>query len=143
MAALEGDPVQHTRRLRQATNTGAWLKVHPSTINGTELGSQEWRHALFLWYGLDPPDLPTHFDGYQAKFLISHSLYSKKGGLVTARPNELCDRISDLEGKAFTPSYMRDDSLIYSGRSVKRKKAVPVGDSINNDEAGAPPSEVT
>ena len=60
MAALEGDPVQHTRRLRQATNTGAWLKVHPSTVNGTDLGAQEWRDTLFLRYGLNPSYLPTH-----------------------------------------------------------------------------------
>ena len=29
-----------TRRLIRATNTGAWLTVQPSTVNGTELGAQ-------------------------------------------------------------------------------------------------------
>ena len=66
MTALEGAPVLHARRLQRATNTGAWLIVQPSTVNGTELGAQEWRDALFLWYGLEPPDLPTHCDGCQA-----------------------------------------------------------------------------
>ena len=37
---LEGSPVQVAHRLQQATNTGAWLTVQPSTVNGTELGAQ-------------------------------------------------------------------------------------------------------
>ena len=57
-AALEGAPVLQARRMRQAAKTGAWLTVLPSTVNGTELGAQEWRDALFLQYGLEPPDLP-------------------------------------------------------------------------------------
>ena len=70
----EGLLVQRARRLRQATNTGAWMKVQPSTVNGTGLGAQEWRDAFFLRYGLDPPGLPTYCDGYNAKFTICHAL---------------------------------------------------------------------
>ena len=87
--------------------------------------------------------MTSHFDVCGVAFTIFHALDCKKDGLTMAHNNELCGRISDLEGKAFTPSYMRDDSLIYSGRAVKRKKATPVGDSRNNDQAGAPPPEVT
>ena len=47
-AALEGAPVLHSRQLQQTTKTGAWLTVQPSTFNGTELGTHEWRNALFL-----------------------------------------------------------------------------------------------
>ena len=43
---------------------GAWLTVLPSTVNGKELGAQEWRDALFMQYGLDPPDLPKYCDVY-------------------------------------------------------------------------------
>ena len=49
----------------------------------------------------------------------------KKGGLVTARHNDLRDGVADLAGKAFTPPHMRDDTLIYSGRAVKRTKDAP------------------
>ena len=46
MASLEttitGSPEVVTRRLQQATKTGAWLTVQLSTVNGTELGAQEW-----------------------------------------------------------------------------------------------------
>ena len=98
-----------------------------STVNGTELGSQEWRDALFLRYGLDPPYLPTYCYGCEARFTISHDLDCKKGGLVTARHNDLRDRVADLAGKAFTPSHVRDDPLIYSGRAMSRTKPMPAG----------------
>ena len=107
------------------------------------MGAHEWSNALFLPYGLEPPDLPTKCDGFQAKFLIRHALDFKKGGPVTARHNEICDGVADLAGKALTPSHVRDDSLVYSGRAVKRKKVTPVGASGNNDQAGEPPPEVT
>ena len=72
--ALEGALVLNAHQLLRATNTGAWLTVQSSTVNGTDLGAQEWRDALFLRHGLDPPDLHTHWNGCQAKFYISHAL---------------------------------------------------------------------
>ena len=116
MASLETTiaraPVEVTRRLRRATKTGARLTVQPSTVNGTELGAQEWRDAAFLRYGLEPPDLPTHCDGCNAKFSICHALNCKRGGLITARHNELRDGVADLASKAFTPTHVRNDPLI-------------------------------
>ena len=108
--------------------------VLTSTINGTELGPQEWRDALFLRYGLEPTDLPTYCDGCQAKFSISHALDGKKCGLVTAHHNKLRDGVADLAGKAFTPFHVRDDPLIYSGRAVKRTKAAPAGENRNSSQ---------
>ena len=142
-AALERSPVLHARRLRRAKKTGAWLKMQPSTVNGTELGSQEWRDALFLRYGLEPPDLPTYFDGCQAKFSIIHTLDCKKGGLAMARHNELRDGVADLAGKSFTPSHVRDNPFIYSGCAVKRTKATPAGASGNSSQLVAQLPEVT
>ena len=55
---LAGAPVQDAHRLRRVTKTGAWLTVKTSTVNGTELGAQEWQDSVFLRYGIDPPDLP-------------------------------------------------------------------------------------
>ena len=104
----------------------------PSTVNGTELGAQEWRDALFLRYGLEPPDLPTHFDGCEERFTISHALDCKKGGLVIVRHNELRDGVADLAGKAFTPSHVRDNPLIYSGRAMSRTNPMPAGSNNTN-----------
>ena len=88
-AKIAGALVQGARRLRWKTKTGAWLTVQPSTVNGTELGAQEWRYALFLRYGLEPPDLSKYCNGYNAKFTIRHALKCNRGVLVTARHNEL------------------------------------------------------
>ena len=117
--------------------------VQPSTVNGTDLGAQEWRDSLFVRYGLEPLDLPTYCDGRNTKFTICHSLDCKRGGLVTARHNELRDGFADLAGKAFTPSHVRDDPLIFAGRSVKRTKAKPDGASGTTDQDRAAPPEVT
>ena len=57
----------------------------PSTVNGMDLGSQEWRDYLFLSYGIYPPDLPYHYDGCGKAFLIYHALDCNKGGLIMAR----------------------------------------------------------
>ena len=140
-AALEGAPVLHTRLLQRAENTGAWLKMLPSTVNGTKLGAQEWSNALFLRYSLDPPDLPAYCDRCQSKLSISHALDWKKGGLVTARHNELRDGVADLAGKYFTTYLLCNDPLIYSGRTVKRTKAMPAGSNGNSEHPAAP--EVT
>ena len=142
-ATLEGVPVQRAHRLRQETNIWAWMTVQPSTVNGTELGAQEWRDALFLGYGLDTPDLPTHCDGCHTKLTIIHTLDCKRGVLVTARLNDIRNGISDLARKDFTPSHVHEDPLIYSGHTVKRTKATSAGASDKTDQAGAPPLEVT
>ena len=60
--------------MRRAEKTGAWLTVLRYTVNGKELGPQEWRDVLFLRYGLEPPDLPKYCDGCQARFSVSHAL---------------------------------------------------------------------
>ena len=92
-AALEGASVLQARRMRKGAKTGAWITVLPSTVNGMELGSQEWRDALFLRYGLEPPDLPKYYDRCEVQFSISHALDCKKGGLFTAHHNELRDGV--------------------------------------------------
>ena len=81
--------------------------------------------ALFLRYGIDPLDLPHYCDGCNTTFSICHALNYNQGGLVTARHNELCDGVVDLAGKAFTPTHMRNDPLIYTGCAMKKPNANP------------------
>ena len=94
------------------------MSVLPSTVNGTELGSQEWRDALFLRCVIYPPDLPEHYNGCGAAFEICHALDCNNGCLVTARHNKLCDGISDLASKAFTPRHLRDDPKVCTGSAM-------------------------
>ena len=89
------------------------------TVNGTELGAQEWRDSFFLSYGIKTPDFPSHCDGCGESFTIYHSLDCKKGGLIMARRNELCDGVADLAGKAFIPAHVRDNPKIFTGRAVR------------------------
>ena len=146
MASLETSiaraPVEVTCRLSRATKTRAWLTVQPSTVNGTELGAQEWRDSAFLCYGLEPPDLPKHCDGFNAKFSICHALDCKRGGLITARHNELRDGVADLASRAFTPSHVRNDPLIYQGCAVTRKKAQPAGTRDSTASGTSPPEDL-
>ena len=74
MATIAGDPVQGTRQIQQSTNTGTWLTVKRSTVNGREMGAQEWRGSLFLRYDLDPLDLSNYFEGCNAKFTFCNAL---------------------------------------------------------------------
>ena len=117
--------------------------MQPSTVNGTELEAQDWHDALFLQYGLEPPELPKYCDGCNSKLIIFHALDCKRGSLFTARHNELRDRVADLAGKYFNPSHVCNDLLIFAGCAVKRSKAKSSGTSDSTDWDGAPTPEAT
>ena len=116
---LAGAPFQGAPSFRQETNTRAWMTVQSPTVNGSELGAQEWRDALFLKYGLDPPYPPKDYNGCNANFSICHALYCKRGGLFMARHNKLHYGVVDLVGKYFEPNHVCDDLLIFAGCAVK------------------------
>ena len=46
-------------RMVRITRMGAWLSVFPFTVNGMELGAQEWRYSLYLSYGIN---IPTYWN---------------------------------------------------------------------------------
>ena len=123
-----------THRMKRIHSTGAWLSVLPSTVNGTDLEVQEWRESLFLRYSIDPPDLPDHYNSCGAAFSICHALECKKGSLIMARHNEICDGVADLSRKAFTPTHVCDDPKIFTDRSV-------CGRNYKAKVKGAPPKD--
>ena len=55
-------PALEACRLHCGTNTGTWLPVRPSIVNGKDQGDQEWRNSPFLGYGIDTPDVPPNCD---------------------------------------------------------------------------------
>ena len=61
----------------------------------------------------------------QRPFFIFCALGCKLGSLIMARHNKLRDGVSDLAGKYFTPSHVREDYLSFAGSVVKRPKANP------------------
>ena len=109
---------ENSHRIGRIMQTGVYLSVLPYTINGIELGAQEWKDSLFLRYGIKTPDLPDHCDGCGMSFDICHALDCKKGGLITALHNKLCDGVTNLVSKSFTPTHVRDEPKIYTGCAV-------------------------
>ena len=82
--------------------------------------------CLFLHYGIDPPDLPSHCNVYKANFYICHYLDCKNGGLSTTCHNDICDGVDDLTGKYFTPLHVLGDPLIHQGHDVREEMAQDV-----------------
>ena len=71
---LKGAPVHITRRLQHVKNTGAWVMLQMSKVNGVELGAQEYKDSLFQRYGLDTPDLPKFCDGCNSAFSVCYAI---------------------------------------------------------------------
>ena len=76
-----------------------------------------------------------------AKFSICQTLDCKRGGLVTARHNELQDGVVDLNGKVFNPSHVHKNPLIFVGCAMKRPKANLARPTGTTDQDNAPPPE--
>ena len=72
-------------------------------------------------------------------FPFFHALDCKRGGLVTARHNELRDGVADLAIRDFTLSHVRNDPLIYQGCAVRRTKSQPAGLRDSNTPGDSPP----
>ena len=97
-----------------------------------DMGDQKWRNDLFICYIIDPLDLPTHCDGYNAALYPRHALECKKNGLITTWNNERRDGVANHAGKSFTPLDMRNGPLINPCRAVREGKAQTMGSLINN-----------
>ena len=123
-----------TRRMKKIQRMGAWLSVVLSTVNGTELVDHEWIDFLLLSYGINPPDLLDHCGGYRDELFICNALECKKCGIITARHNKLLYGVTDLAGKAFTPTYMHVDPNCFTCCAVRRGKDKTKGN-------GAPPQD--
>jgi len=72
------------------------------------------RDALMLRYARVPSNLPTSCDGCSEskKFDVNHALDCKKGGLVTARLDEISDELRDLLAHVLSPFRIRCESMI-------------------------------
>ena len=120
---MEFSPALEDCQLVWGTKMGAWITMFPFTVNGMDLGDQEWSDSLYLHYCIYTPDFPTHCNGFNFSFSICYALDYNKGGLIMTHCNDLCDGFADLSGKFFTPSHVRDDPLIYPGLDVREVKS--------------------
>ena len=129
------------QRMGRIQWTGTWLSVPPSTVTGTELGTQEWRDSLFLCYDIKPTIFISHCYGCWAAFTIFHALDCKKGGLIMGRHNEFCDGVDELSGKAFNPVHVSNNPKIFTSCAVQGGKTKAKGKSAANGREALPPEE--
>ena len=123
-------PCDDRRTILRGQETGQWLSVLPSTVNGTELSAVEFRDALNLRYARTPGGLQSSCDGCNQQFSVRHALECKKGGLVISRHNEIRDELIDIASKAYSPSAVRDEPKIQNSRNSEEKS-----DEENKDKS--------
>jgi hypothetical protein len=100
------------RTITRGKETGTWLTILPTFVNGTELSSHEWRDSFLLRYSLSPLGLPLKCDGCGADFSINHALKCKYGGLIILRHDEVTRELIELGTMALRPAAVRDEPLI-------------------------------
>ena len=134
-------PPSELCRLHQGRTTGIWIYVHTSTVNGKQLGTQEYIGTLFLCYGIEPPGLPIRCYGCGETCSICHTLYYKKGCLIMTHHNTLHDRFVELSSKSFTTLHVRNNPLIHNSleissvrirRLVSRDRVTPYPTTFQN-----------
>jgi hypothetical protein len=103
---------QAKRRIRRACESGQWLSVKPSRLNGTALSAEEFRDNVRLRFGLLPQQLPEKCDGCDQRFGVGHALSCKKGGLVLLRHNEVAGEWHRMCAQALTQSAVSNEPII-------------------------------
>jgi hypothetical protein len=133
---LETSSVPMKRCINRATETGLWLTISPSFLNGTELSADEFCDGLFLRYGLQPKNLPNKCDGCSQNFSVQHALSCKTGGLVLLRHNEVAREWNTLCAQAWSPSVVQDEPLIPHCPNNTEDSQAPSTPTINPETRG-------
>jgi hypothetical protein len=60
--------------ITRGKETGTWLTMLPTFINGTKLSRHEWRDSFLLRYSLSPLGVTLKCDGCGDNFSINHAL---------------------------------------------------------------------
>ena len=101
------------RTIMRGKETGTWLTILPTFVNGTELSNHEWQDTFLLCYSaLFPLGLPLKCDGCGDDFSINHALKCKYGGLIILRHDEVTRELIELGTMALRPAAVRDEPLI-------------------------------
>ena len=100
------------RTITSGKETGTWLTILPTFVNGTEFSNHEWRDSFLLRFSLSPLGLPLKCDGCGVDFSINHALKCKYGGLIILRHDEVTRELIELGTMALRPAAVRDEPLI-------------------------------
>jgi hypothetical protein len=99
--ATPDKPFSISYPITRGKETGTWLTLLPTFVNGNELSSFEWRDAFLLRYSLSPLGLPLKCDGCGDKFSITRALKCKFGGLILLLHDEVTRELIELGTMAF------------------------------------------
>ena len=127
----------HRRKAERNQETGAWLSIIPTIVNGLSLSKEEFRDGMRMRYGIGLDDLPKVCDGCGAKFSVEHALSCKKGGLVVGRHNEIRDELAYLATLATSSNRVRDEPYINIGRNTEGN-GVPAHANVDTSRANPP-----
>jgi hypothetical protein len=132
------------RRLLRTCQTGCWLTALPSILTRTNLSAQEWSDALYLHYGLTPPNIPSLCDGCHKQNSLTHALNCLNGGLITLRHNEIRQELGAIACEVFPPSAVSVEPLLTSilTPNATLPQAIPIH-SDNNTEPSTHPANPT
>ena len=119
------------RRILEATmEPGAsnWLTALPIKENGFYLEKQAFWDSLYLRYGINLRNLPTHCVCGN-KFTVSHALSCPKGGFISLRHNELRDFTANLLAECHKDVRIEPELVPLTGERLSHAT------SITSDEA--------
>ena len=84
------------RRTTRNRESGAWINIQPTFVNGLSLSRDEFRDGMRMRYGLEVLWLQKNCDGCGGKFSVEHRLKCKKGGLVVGHHDEIKSELAFL-----------------------------------------------
>ena len=129
-----------SQRTTRNTETGAWISVQPTLVNGLSLLKDKWRDRMRQRYGLGLVDLPRCCDGYGTKFTTKHTVACKKGGLVVSRHNEIKAETGGIAIQALGSNRVRDEPKVITCRDTPNAQMPVSAQAHPPSRAGPDPS---
>ena len=105
----ESDPT-----INKTSENASLLSILPTEINALIMSEDEFSTAIQLRMGITIPNLPARCDDCGARFSTEHAVKCAKGGLITARHDEVKHELAHPWMIAQGQSAVRDKPCIQS-----------------------------
>ena len=96
----------------------------------------EFKYELRDRYGFGVFNTPSHYDDCNSKFLITHDLDYKRGGLIHARHDESHDSFDCLACAGFQSSNVCDEPQINPYRAIGGENERNEGEKLIENNSG-------
>ena len=111
--------------LSQDKGASSWLGAQPVQEHGFLLHKGAFHDALALWYGWQPPNLPSHCACGSA-FDSTHALSCAKGGFTIAQHDEIRDLTASLMQKVCHDVEIEPKLQPLSGEQLDQAREFPI-----------------